>query len=227
MGDSAAHADSCCLLLLIAFLLLHVQATAAMLLSGLSVTDLEADIWLRRIYLASLLSLCAREAQNMVNVSDYVDVSTKLTDLGCNHPTGFALLPSNFESAGSIDEFRQASEAATVKTLFRAAGIPHSDIVDKSKRPPYIHNNAIEWIAPTLFVSASLLSNNPELVSGALGVISTYVADFLKGATGKNLVKLNVVVEKTKTRTCKEISYEGDAEGLRNLTGAIQDLANG
>lgn len=156
------------------------------------------------------------------DVTEYLNVSQKLADLGCRYPNGLALLPANFESATSIADFRQVSEAATVKTLFRNAGLPHDDIVERDQRPPYIQNNALEWVAPTLFISAALLSENQHSVSVALSVIANYATDFFKGISGKKSIKLDVVVEKTKSKTCKKISYEGNAEGLKGLADVIR-----
>jgi hypothetical protein len=45
-------------------------------------------------------------------ITDYLDVSKKMADLGCQCPERMALLPINFDSAVSISEFLQASEAA-------------------------------------------------------------------------------------------------------------------
>ena len=68
-------------------------------------------------------------------ISDYVDVNKKMADLGCRYPERMALLPINFESATSIAEFLQASEAATIKKLLVAEGLPLDDIVDRHQRP--------------------------------------------------------------------------------------------
>ena len=57
-------------------------------------------------------------------VTDYLDVVKKMADLGCRCPERMALLPINFESATSIGELLQASEAATIKKLFLAEDLP-------------------------------------------------------------------------------------------------------
>ncbi len=88
--------------------------------------------------------------------------------LGARYPAGLALLPVNFDSAASIADFRQVSEAATVRTLFRNNGIPQEDIFEKAQRPLYIQNNALELILPTIFVSSALLLESPNLLSIAL-----------------------------------------------------------
>jgi hypothetical protein len=153
-------------------------------------------------------------------------VNERLSTLGCNSTSDFAILPLNFENVTNIDEFRHASEAATVRTLFRNGSIPLTEIIPSDKKPAYVQNNAFEWLAPTLFVSSALISSNPNLIAIALGVIANYATDFFKGFTGKPEVKIEIVVEKTKTRTCKKISYQGTPEGLANLSDVIKGASN-
>ena len=50
-------------------------------------------------------------------IADYIDVSAKILNIGCEHPEGLSILPLNFGSAASFDEFQQLSETLTVKTI--------------------------------------------------------------------------------------------------------------
>lgn len=158
------------------------------------------------------------------NISDYIDVPTKIRELGCDDPDGIAILPVNFEAARSADEFRQLSEASTVKTLLRNNNVLFSEV--RKEKPSYIQNNAFEWIAPTLFVSASLLSQQPETISVSLSVIANYVTDFFRGFSGEKSIKLDIVVERTKSKTCKKVSYEGSVEGLKELADIVKEVGN-
>ena len=157
-------------------------------------------------------------------ISDYIDVQAKIHDLGCEDPEGISILPVNFDSATSTDEFLQLSETSTVKTLLRNNEIPFSEV--RKEKPAYIQNNAFEWIAPTLFVSASLLSQHPEIISVSLSVIANYVTDFFRGLSGEKNIKLDIVVEKTKSKTCKKISYEGNVDGLKELANIVKEVGN-
>ena len=159
------------------------------------------------------------------NITEYVNVVTKMADLGCLYPQrGLALLPVNFESAPSIADLLQASETATIKKLFLAEGLPVDDIVDRSQRPPYIKNKQYEWV-PTLFVTASLYSQNPAVVSVALGVLANYATDFFKGTSGAREVKLDIVLEKKKNETYLRVSYRGPIAGMSELPDAIREFA--
>jgi hypothetical protein len=158
-------------------------------------------------------------------ISDYVDVSKKMADLGCRCPERMALLPINFESAISISEFLQASEAATIKKLFLAKDLPLDEIVDRTQRPPYVKNKWHEWIAPIVFISASLYSQNQALVSVALDVLGNYATEFFRGTPGAHEVSLKIVVER-KNGTYKEVEYRGPCEGLKDLAKVVHEVAN-
>jgi preprotein translocase subunit SecF len=158
-------------------------------------------------------------------IEDYVDVDERLVQLGCKEASGITLLPTNFKSASKIEEFRQEAEAATVKTLFREAGIPLTEIVDREQRPKYIQNNFAEWVGPTLLISSALWSQNQYAVTLALNIISNYLTDLFRGTKANN-VKLNFVIRTTKSQTYKHISYEGNVAGIANLEKLLRDVAN-
>lgn len=154
------------------------------------------------------------------SVDEYTNVRKRLEKLGCPELPGIVLLPSNFDSADTIEDMRQYAEAATVKTLFRSAGILYSDVFTDESRAPYIQNNSLEWVAPALFISAGLAIENPTLPSFALNIISEYVMKLLRGVSGEKTVSLDVIVEKT-DGTCKKVSYSGPIDGL----GSVADIA--
>jgi len=63
-------------------------------------------------------------------------------------------------------------------------------------------------------------------VSIALNVIGNYLTEFFRGIPGKKRVRLNIVVEKKRDRTCKKISYDGDVQGLNSLADIIKEISN-
>lgn len=155
-------------------------------------------------------------------ISEYIDVRQRITDLGCLSPTGLALLPANFETASDISNLRQVSESATVRTLLRISNVPLEELFSKDQRPPYIQNKALDWVAPTLFVSAGVLSENPSYLSVALSVIANYATEFFKGVSENHAVEMELVVERSKNKVCKKITYKGPPEGLKNLSEIIR-----
>ena len=83
-----------------------------------------------------------------------------------------------------------------------------------------------EWVAPTLFISASLWSQNPMAVSIALNVISNYITEFFKGSAGTKSVKLEIIVERKTNYSCKKLKYQGDVSGVLDLAKTIEGIAS-
>ncbi len=54
------------------------------------------------------------------------------------------------------------------------------------------------------------------------GVISNYATDFFKGMSGENQVQIDIVVERTKSKVCKKVTYKGPPEGLKDLPEVIR-----
>jgi hypothetical protein len=127
------------------------------------------------------------------------------------------LLPHSRREDGTL-VFAQSSK--TIIKELRDAGLPASFVEGKVK-PEYRDERGIEWLGPTLWISAILLSSNPQIISVALNVISAYLYDVFKGRESENTAKLTVFVEKTKSKTSKRISYKGPVSGLDDLKRAI------
>ncbi|RAR63813.1 hypothetical protein C7401_10570 [Paraburkholderia unamae] len=81
---------------------------------------------------------------------------------------------------------------------------------------------SFEWFGPSLFVTAGLLSTDPNLLSVTLGIITNYLYDVFKGAKhGK--ATLDVIFQK-KDGSCKKIHYSGPPEGLGNIAEIVKHL---
>jgi len=158
------------------------------------------------------------------SVTQYINVANKMAELGCQNPSsGIALLPVNFAEASSATELLQASDTATVRKLLKEAGVPLDEILERSQRPPYIKNKSVDWVAPILFLSAAFYSQNSLAVSVALSVIGNYATDLLKAAGRREEhVRLEIVVETEETKTFKKVSYNGPADGIKDLAETIR-----
>ncbi len=168
-----------------------------------------------------------QEGQSVTpEISAYIRVDQRLAELGCLFPAGIAVLPENFETVSSRADFRLRSETATIRTLFKNNEVPLGEIRPATERAPYTQNNNFEWLAPTLFISSAVLSEYPLAVSVALNVIGNYVTDFFRGIPGKKTVKLNIVVERRRDRSCKKIRYDGDVEGVSSLADIIRQISD-
>lgn len=155
-------------------------------------------------------------------IHDYVSVSEKLKSLGVSIQSGLAILPSNLATATSIDDLRQQVESDTVRTLLRENKIHYVDIFEEDNQPPYLQQYGYEWFGPTLFVSAGLLSQNPNILSVTLGLITNYLYDLFKGSKdGK--ASLDVIFQQA-DGSCKQIHYRGPAGGLSEVSEIVKSL---
>jgi hypothetical protein len=135
-----------------------------------------------------------------------------------------AILPRNFETANSKDELLHESNAATVRTLLRTAGLSETPIEPKGERFRSFQQNDFTWVGPTLFFAAAQLSQDPSIVSVSLGVIANYLTEFFRGITGRRRVTLDVVVEQTRTKKYVRLHYDGDVDGFTQIPDAVLEL---
>ena len=162
-----------------------------------------------------------------VQEEGFVDVVQRAQDLDCRVPTGLAILPRNFESAAAKDELLHESEAPTVRVLWRRVGVVETPIEPEGERFPQISEKSFEeWVGPTIFVSGALMSQNPAVLSVALGVISNYLTEWFKGTPmRRRKAKLDVVVEVGK-REYRRLHYEGPVEGLQELAAIAREVGS-
>jgi hypothetical protein len=157
-------------------------------------------------------------------VRDYVSVSEKLKSFGVSVPSGLAILPDNLETATSVGDLRQQVEADTVRTLLRANQIAYFEIFDEDNQPPYVQQYNFEWFGPTLFISANLLAQHPNVLSVILGIISNYLYDLFKGHK-ESKASLDIVFQQI-DGSCKEIHYSGPPDGLSKVAEVVRQLGD-
>lgn len=160
----------------------------------------------------------------MIKMSDYVDVKERAFRLRCNIPDGIAILPRNFHLVESREDLIHESSASTVRVLWRHANIKETRIENDDERLPYAEENDFQWLGPIIFISASVLSQNPYAVSMSLNVISNYLTDWFKGIPGNKRVKLDLVVEQDKKKKYVRVHYDGNVEGLTALEKVIHEV---
>lgn len=153
-----------------------------------------------------------------INVSDYIDVSTKCKDLGFEKAANVCMLPNNLTEISELSEGIHFSSATTLKKLLAEKSISSVLVEPTAGDRKYLVQKSIAWYGPILLFTIAELSQNPQLLSVSLGVISNYLAERFAGNTvEESQVELSVVVEKTKTKTTRKLDYKGPIEGLKVL----------
>jgi hypothetical protein len=155
-----------------------------------------------------------------IQVNDYLNVAERALALGCLVPENIVIMPENFATAKARDDFRVRAEGATVRTLFRNHNFPLAELRPSEERSIAIHNKSADW-ETTIFVAASLITNNPDFTSTMLTLLQYYLRDFFKAEPNKN-IKITVISSITSKEKYKEITYEGDIDGLSTLKDSIE-----
>jgi len=160
-----------------------------------------------------------------VEVSAFQPVPTRADELGCTMPSGFLILPENFEEAKQGDELRFAGEAATALKLLQSAGLPATKLTSLENTEGFVHNHSADWALPIIFIGSELLKQNPDMVTLAIGVMQNHVLELFKGVKMRPKIKAEVVIEDKRTAQYKRLTYEGDVDGLRELTATIKAMS--
>jgi hypothetical protein len=135
-----------------------------------------------------------------------------------------ALLPRNFETAKSRDELIHDASGLSLRAAWRSENVAETRLEPDGEIWPAGQHDAAEWIGPIIFVSGSLLSENPNAINVALGVLANYLTDFFRGPPrAQRQAQLSVVVE-TEAGETRRIDYKGPADGISELPDVVKEL---
>jgi hypothetical protein len=150
-------------------------------------------------------------------------VESRAKALGLLVPTEVCILPRYFFSATDVSGMVYEATSQDVKILLRQEGIRLSKIEPDGVTIPFQAEHDATWIGPVLFFGVAFWSQNPALVSVALGVIANHVTDFFRGKLGRPQMRLGIAIEQTDKKKIVQINYEGPVEGLKACEKPIKD----
>lgn len=153
---------------------------------------------------------------------DFAAVPEQAAKLGFPLPLGLTILPINFETAISGDELRFRGEALTIAKLLHGAGIEVARLGTNEGSEAFVHNKSHEWALPIIFIGSELMKTCPDLISLALSTVQDYVLELFKGMSNGRTIKAEVVIESSKSRKYRKISYEGDPSGLKDFAKVVK-----
>ena len=156
-------------------------------------------------------------------ITDYLDVRERARQLNLPMVAEFSILPRSFSTAASESDLRHENDASTVRKLFTQAGLD-AQMLEPPQRLPASVEKSVEWIAPTIFIGSMLWSQNQYAVQVALNVLSSYIFNFLKGRLPTGKVRVSFVIEASKSKTFKQLTYEGPVSGLTELAATLRQL---
>lgn len=157
----------------------------------------------------------------MIQTVDYIDVEKRMKELGFSVENNLVLLPANFMDPKAETLVRSRNEDS-VRKIWREAGLSVQTLSKQGVERPARVPESLEWIAPVIYVVANYVKDNPEQVKTAFEALS----DYLKRIAKNQKVKVDVVTIQTKDVKYKMISYEGNAEGIKDLANIIREVVD-
>jgi len=158
---------------------------------------------------------------------DFVDVAARARELGCRVPAGIALLPGNFPTAASADEFCYHAATPYVRTAWQSVGLEdEGPQAQESAQPAKAEGTGpVAQRTPVplaVFFGAGLLGGPEWGVTVALSMVSRVLALHPKCACPME-VRFDAVVERPSGGyAC--IEYRGDAYGLVALARDVRRI---
>src|SRR2546430_1980222 len=141
-------------------------------------------------------------------IAEYLDVRARARELQLPPVGELSILPRGFATVANQYELLHENDASTLRKLLAQAGLAVQTLEPPTRLPTTAEKSA-DWIAPTIFVGSMLLTQNQYGVQIALDVITSYIVDFLKGRLPTGKVRLSFIVETTKSKTFKHLTYDG------------------
>jgi hypothetical protein len=154
--------------------------------------------------------------QENCKVDDYVEFPGLELDEAAREAV--LLLPTSQQEDG---KFVALQSTKTTLKILQQGGVPAVLAIDPGVLL-FKDQRGFDWYGPTLFVSAAMLTQNPNVVSVALSLIANYIHDLFAGKSNDGKVHLSVVVEESKGRKKKEIRYVGPVDGLEGVANVVK-----
>lgn len=157
-------------------------------------------------------------------IREYNNFINQIKKYNFDIPDGISLIPTNIEMANSKDELVYFGSAKSLKKLWKSNSIELEKIEKEGDYQYYLYQRSAEWIAPTIFLGASLLYENSNTISVALSVVANYVTDLFKGKPPKTTFKMELIIEEEKNKKYKKITFEGEPNNMNDLVKVIREL---
>lgn len=153
---------------------------------------------------------------------DELNLNNKLKELSLSLPSTISFFPENLETVEAKEKFVFTESMVDLNKVFRQSNITLEVLGGDTEL--YRSRKNADIYLPALFFSLSMISENPNLVSVSLNVLSSYVYDRLRGSFGKKTAHVEFYIETKEKGKVKKISYKGEASGIKDLEKVIKAL---
>lgn len=147
-----------------------------------------------------------------VEISD-IELDYEISEQSC---LSILILPS----ADHNNKIIYPETSLAVQKILRQNNIASNLALEQPNEVAFLHNRSSDWFGPTLFFSASLLSQNPDIISICINLISSYIYDVFKHTYNDPNIKISVVINKN---GIKKIDYDGPISGLNAIEKIIKN----
>lgn len=153
---------------------------------------------------------------------DELNLNEKLEELSLSLPSTISFFPENLETVETKDKFIFTESMVDLNKVFKQSNITLNVLGGDTEL--YRSRKNADIYLPAVFLSLSLISENPSFVSVSLNILSNYVYDRLKGSFGKKTAHVEFYIETKEKGKVKKISYKGEASGIKDLEKVIKAL---
>ena len=153
---------------------------------------------------------------------DHLNLNSKLEELSLILPSTLSFFPENLENVETKEKFIFTESMVDLNKVFRQNEIA-LEIFGGDTELYRSRKNADIYL-PAVFMSLSMISEDANLISVSLNVLSSYVYDKLKGSSGKKVTHVEFYIETEEKGIIKKISYKGEASGIKDLEKVIKTL---
>jgi len=149
-----------------------------------------------------------------------IELNNSLEKLSIQNISDLAFLPENLNIADNVNEFIFTESVVELNKYFQAENI-NIQILGGEPKLLRSRKNADIYLPP-IFIASSIISNNPNIVSIVLNIVSSYIYDNIKGKLGKKIAQIELFIEKKEKGKYLKIDYKGDIEGLKQIEKIIK-----
>ncbi len=153
------------------------------------------------------------------NIED-INIKNRLTELNLILPSNLAFFPENFEEAEGKEKFIFTESLADLNKIFKQKNI-NLEVFGQNTELYRTRKNADIYL-PAIFLSLSIITENPSILTVSLNLLSSYVFERIKGSIGRKTVQIEFYIETKEKGKLKKLSYKGDAEGIEKLEKVIK-----
>ncbi|MCG9890497.1 MAG: hypothetical protein MH252_05440 [Thermosynechococcaceae cyanobacterium MS004] len=143
----------------------------------------------------------------------------QLVEMGVDLSSGLILAPEINESS----EILYSTTTPTLRKLMRFNDIPLIFPHEDKNEVRYLELRSFDWYAPIIVVTSLFSTSNPTAINIALGIITNYLTDFLKGSSFHSKAHLKILIQQENGMD-RRIEYSGPVEGIKEISMVINRL---